>query len=95
MSTAHGATPLVADSGESVDPVAAVAGAELLGVDVPGVEPPGVTPPGVESDGVGVGPVGVTVTVDHRGPPNIPAIRDSAPPLAAEITGAIGPRYAR
>ena len=100
LSTAHGITPPVADSGELADPEPAVAGVELLGVEPPGVappgvEPPGVAPPGVESVGVGVGPVGATVTVDHRGPPNIPAIRDSAPPLAAEITGAIGPRYAR
>lgn len=56
MSTAHGITPPVADSGELADPEPAVAGVELLGV-----EPPGVAPPGVESDGVGVGPVGVGV----------------------------------
>lgn len=56
MSTAHGITPPVADSGELADPEPAVAGVELLGV-----EPPGAAPPGVESDGVGVGPVGVGV----------------------------------
>lgn len=66
MSTAHGITPPVADSGELADPEPAVAGVELLGVEPPGVappgvEPPGVAPPGVESDGVGVGPVGVGV----------------------------------